>query len=201
MFEQNLQRSMFSTNNEKTFVDKILARQDVEAIRQLIKKKHLTREEMLEILYLVSGTEAKLLNYSDWDRYVILKFFVWLREFIKVAEILYDYTDFLELKSKECKKCGKIIGSTKKTEGCKCEQPKQEFALTKRNRDLIDNIQRMMEHNAKFLIDLYLNIGRTSLSVGATGMLEILKNKYEIAYPNTPNATQMQGGALSILKR
>ena len=54
-----------------------------------------------------------------------------------------------------------------------------------------------MEHNIKFLVDLYLNIGRTSLSVGATGLMEILKNKYEIVYPgaggvNTPMGEQQQ---------
>ena len=56
--------------------------------------------------------------------------------------------------------------------------------LSDRTRKLLSNNERLIEHNAKFLIDLYFNIARTTLSLGATGLLEILKNKYEIAYPN-----------------
>ena len=55
-----------------------------------------------------------------------------------------------------------------------------------------------MEHNVKFLVDLYFNLARTTLSKGATGFLEILKNKYEISYPNaseiqTPTETARKG--------
>lgn len=158
-FEQKLQQKMFSSNAEKTFIDKILAKSDIDDIRKLIKKKKLGREDLLEILYLLSSSESKLLNYSDWDRYVILKFFVWIREFVKVAELLYDYKD--DLKKKE--EHGKIT-------------------ISKRTRKLIQNNERLIEHNAKFLIDLYFNIGRSSLSLGGTGFFEILKNKYEVSY-------------------
>ena len=46
--------------------------------------------ELLELLYMCIGTEAKLVNLSDWDRYVVLKFFVWIREFIKVVESIVN---------------------------------------------------------------------------------------------------------------
>lgn len=182
MFEESLEKAIFNRSPEKTFVDKILARSEVEQIRELIKKPHLTRSELLELLYLLSGTEAKLLNYGEWDRYVILKFFVWIREFIKVAELLYDYQDDLN----ERQKSGKIT-------------------ISKRTKQLLNNNVRLLEHNAKFLIDLYFNIGRTTLSVGATGFLEVLKNKYELSYPlgqapgqqlpeNRPQIYSIRGG-------
>lgn len=160
MFEQELARGIFSRDSEKTFIDKILAKEDVNRIRELIKQPRLKREDLLELLYLLSGTEAKLLNYGEWDRYVILKFFVWIREFVKVAELLYDYQDDLEKKEK--------TGVLK---------------LTPRTKRLLENNQRLIEHNAKFLIDLYFNIGRTTLSLGATGIMELLKNRFEFAYP------------------
>lgn len=174
-FEQNLQSGIFSGQSEKTFIDKILAKDDVNAIREIIKKPKLNRENLLELLYLLSSTEAKLLNYSDWDRYITLKFFVWIREFVKVAELLYDYQDDLKIKEKQGK-----------------------MELSERTKKLLSNNERLIEHNAKFLIDLYFNIGRTTLSLGATGVMEILKNKYEISYPlgqgvNTP-VNQDKGG-------
>jgi hypothetical protein len=208
MFEQQLQNNLFNGQGEKTFIDKVLAKDDVLAIREIVKKPKLTREDLLEVLYLISGTESKLLNYGEWDRYVILKFFVWIREFIKVAELLYDYEDNLKEKSKKCT-CKGYVYSSKEKETlinkstiCKCETPHLVFELNPRTRRLLDNIERLIEHNAKFLVDLYLNIGRTSLSIGATGLMELLKNKYELVYPdqqlNTP--TDSNNNAFKFLR-
>lgn len=191
MFEDALNKGLFQEQAEKTYIDKILSRQDVEAIREIIRKPRLKREDLLEVLYLISGTESKLLNYGEWDRYVILKFFVWIREFVKIAELLYDYQDDLERKENLCK-CGGYQQSENLPVGaliCTCDKFKQKFFLSSRTKRLLDNNERLIEHNAKFLIDLYLNIGRTSLSIGATGILELLKNKYEMTYPGQQLAT------------
>lgn len=161
MIEQKLQQGLFGAPTERSFIDKMLAKQDVDYIRELMRKERLNRSELLELLYMCLSTESKLLNYSEWSRYVILKYFVWIREFIKIAELLFDYQDFL----KKQEASGKIM-------------------LTERTRQLLDNNERLIEHNAKFLIDLYLNIGRTSLSLGATGLMELLTNKYEVVYPD-----------------
>lgn len=177
MLEDNITRNIFAGQTEKTFIDKIFAKEDVEKIRDLIKKPKLTRSELLELLYLISANESKLVNYGEWDRYIALKFFVWIREFIKVAELLYDYKDDLEKKAK--------LSNSK-------------FNLSDRSKQLLDNNERLIEHNAKFLIDLYLNMARTTLSLGATGFIETLKNKYEIAYPNNGSNVQATDEKKSI---
>lgn len=176
-FEEQLNRSLFKTDSEKTYIDKILSRQDVDRVRELIRKKNLEREDVLEMLYLLSSNESKLLNFGEWDRYVILKFFVWIREFVKIAELLYDYQD--DLKAKE---------------------NKGELTLSARSKKLLKNNERFIEHNAKFLIDLYFNICRSTMSLGATGFMELLKNKYEVVYPagqlQTPVDTNHKRGFL-----
>lgn len=158
-FEENLSKSMFSQHSERSFIDKMLARRDIDDVREIIKKKDLTREDLLEILYMLSSSEAKLLNYSEWDRYIILKYFVWLRDFIKVAEIIYQYEDDLKVKQKS---------------GVK---------ITDQTVKILNKNKQFIGHNAKFLIDLYFNIARTTLSLGATGIMELLKQRYEVAYP------------------
>lgn len=160
MLEENLQKSLFSQTTEKTYVDKLLARAEVDHIKELIKKERLNRSELLELLYMCLSTESKLINIGAWDRYIILKFFVWLREFIKIAELMYDYKDYQQ----EKERMGEIL-------------------LSKRTKKIMDTNERLIEHNAKFLIDLYLNILRTTLSLGGTGFLELLKNKFEVTYP------------------
>jgi hypothetical protein len=187
-FEDNIKQAIFSQQTEKTFVDKVLAKDDTKAIQELVKKPKLTRSELLELLYLVASTEAKLVNYSEWERYVILKFFVWIREFTKIAEILYDYQDDLELKEAFCYNCKAYVNlNDKKFEKlpkCSCEKPDLKFKLSLRTKKLLSNNERLLEHDAKFLVDLYLNIARTSLSLSATGFMNTLTNKFEFSYPN-----------------
>lgn len=168
-FEQNLEKSLFSKNPEKTLIDKVLARKDAEEIRVLVKKERLSRSDMLQLLYLLSGVESKLMNYGQWERYVVLKFFVWIREFVKVAELMYDLKDKLE--------------------------KKVSFVMSDRTIKVLDNNQLLIEHNIKFLVDLYLNISRTSLSLGATAFMELLNNRYEVVYPNAtqPQAIEKKG--------
>jgi len=168
-FEDSLQQSMFSQSNEKTFIDKLLAKEEVLRVREIIKKKHLEREDMTELLNMLSSNEIKLLNYGEWERYLMAKFFIWIREFVALAECLYDYED--DLKKKE---------------------EKGEFKISSRARQIIENNKRHIEHNIKYLVDLYFNMSRSTLSLGATGILELLKNKFEMSYQNMPLASSPQ---------
>ena len=160
--EEQIQKAMFASGGDKTFSDKLFAKDDVDKLRNLVKKPNLTRTDLLEILYLMSGNEQKLLNFGEWDRYVSLKFFVWIREFAKVLEQFYDYKETLDKKTIN-----------------------QQYRLTPRAEQMLENIGQLMEHNLKFLVDLSLRIDRSTLSIGATGFLETLKNKFEMTY-NTP---------------
>lgn len=189
-FESQLENLMFSSRSEKTFVDKVLAQDDISALQNLIKKPVLTREELLEILYLLVGKETKLLNFDGWDRYLQLKFFVWIREFVKILEILFDYEDDLKIKQNTCAICGLPIKSNNDII-CNCteQEKKAIITLSKRAERLLQNNKLLMQHNAKFLVDLYLNIARTTMSLGAVGFMETLKNKFELYYPNLPGAT------------
>ena len=180
MFENAIEQSLFRGASEKTFIDKILAKDDVNALRELVKKPRLNRQDLLDILYLLSSAESKLLNYGEWDRYVILKFFVWIREFVEAAELLYDYVDDREKRIKSS------IPSEMIVENVEVSQ-------------LLDNARRRLEHSVKFLIDVYLNINRTTLSLGASGFKEILNNKFEINYSGQqgqqmPQAEAQKGG-------
>lgn len=184
MIEKQLQQGIFNRDVERSFADKVLARQDVDHIRTLMRKHRLSRADLLELQYMCLSTESKLLNYGEWDRYVLLKFFVWVREYFRIAEVLYDYKDSQEEKEK-----------------------KGELFLSARTKRLFDNNCLLIEHTAKFLVDTYLNIGRTSLSLSATGFLDILTNKYEVSYPNASDVNTPQvrepagGGFLGIGKR
>ena len=143
-FEQAIAQQVFSKQQEKTFIDKILAKQDIEGVRELIKKPRLKREELLELLYLLTSTESKLLNYGEWDRYIILKYFVWVREFIKISELLFDYKEYLEAQEKKDE--GSILEQMYKFITSDDEKaPKIDEALKKQNIKVIQNFNAMIE--------------------------------------------------------
>lgn len=181
-FEDAIATQMISKGNEKTYIDKILSKADVDDVRALMKKSPLNRSEILELMYWLAGNESKLVNYSEWDRYIILKFFVWIRDFIKVSERLFDYQDDLKRKESLCSCGGYRDEPDKRYIVCKCPEFNQVFRVSDRTRKLLSNNERLIEHNTKFLCDLYVNIARTSLSVKAFGFQSILNNKYELQY-------------------
>lgn len=162
MFEEKLEKAMFSSTGDKTFIDKLLGKEDIGSIKRIMKKSDLTKEDLAELLYLLSSGESKLFNFSSYERYVYMKFFVWIREFVKITESFYDYYE--DIKNKK---------------------------LTDASRKMLKNTKDILVHNVKFVVDLYFNIGRTSLSLGATGFLEILKNKYEINYGGSGSLTPL----------
>jgi hypothetical protein len=184
-FESEIARKMFNNTSEKTFIDKVLSKEDGERIRDLIKKPRLNRSEILEILYLLGSQESKLLNYGENDRYVILKFFVWIREFVKITELLFDFQDDLYVKDCTCQICNlrfKDIPEGYKLKKCECIMSLPCETITPRARKLLLNVERHIEHITKFLVDLYLTICRTTMSLGATAFMELTRNKYELQY-------------------
>ena len=126
MIEETLQKSMFAGNSDKTFIDKLLGKEDIANIKALMKKEDLTRSEMSELLYLLSSSESKLFNFGEYERYVFMKFFVWIREFVKITESFYDYEANMAKKK-----------------------------LTSESLKMISNIKKILLHNVKFVIDLY----------------------------------------------
>lgn len=199
MFEQAIEKTLLDVKREKSFIDKLLAKDETQRAKELISKPKLKREELLEMLYLVGGTEQKLVNYSEWTRYVALKFFVWIREFVKCAEHLYDFWDDLKRYESICRKCeGYMNNFEDKIKDCKCPNPKPKQIITKRTEKLLYNSERSIEHMAKFLVDLFYINARSSLSIGATGFYEILTNRFEMGYPKEQQ--QEKGGLFNFKK-
>lgn len=165
--ERAIGQSILSSTGEKTFIDKLLGKNDVERVREIIRTKKLSREDLLELLYSLTGTELKLLNMGSWDRYVLIKYFVWIRDFVKNIEIMYDYQEKINKEIKEA-----------------TEESPEEKRRTLRLEKLSDENDKLSEHIIKFMIDLYFIMARTTLSLNATAFMELLKNKYEVHYPN-----------------
>jgi len=87
---QWMKRQMFSVQSERSNVDVILSRRDIERIRQIINKKDMGREDVSELFYLLSGAEVKVLAFKEYDRYLLAKFLTWVGEFVNMSLSLHD---------------------------------------------------------------------------------------------------------------
>jgi len=163
--DKSMSSAIFSNMQDKTFLDKLFARREVDKLKELMRKSPLSREDMLEIMYMIAGTEAKLVNFNEWDRHVILKYYVWVREYMRMVERRFDFQEWLD---------------------------KKKIKISKQSKRLFDHTRGNMEHDVKYLVDVYLNIMRTSLSLGGSGFFEPMKQKAEIAYPFGFPAQQTQ---------
>lgn len=171
-YEGQLSRGIYGTNVEKTFVDKVLAKSEVNEIKELMQKASLTREDLLKLLYLLAGNEIKLLNFGEYDRYLLGKFFAWVRDFVSCAELLFDYKD--------------RVG-------------KGEVKISKLAKAALKNSETMLLHDIKFVIDIYCYLGRSTLSLGAVSFDTLTSQRFEYAYSNAqPTASAPENKGISI---
>ncbi|MEM5810114.1 MAG: hypothetical protein QW156_04480 [Candidatus Aenigmatarchaeota archaeon] len=149
---KEVEKILTATATDKTYIDKILAKSESESLKSLIKKNELTREDLLEILYLLTGLEIKLSNFDEYTRYVLGKYFTWIRELVKIAEFIYDYEE--EIRKGEDDEVNIVY----------------------------QQIKNMMLHNTKFAVDIFLYLSRSSLSLEGVAFDKLSKSRYEYEY-------------------
>lgn len=167
-----MNKYVFSQQTEKTWIDKILDRHDVERVRELIRKEDLNRNELLELLYLLAGNELKLVNFGDWDRYLLGKYFAWIRDFVSVAEGVFDFIDGLM---------------------------KEEY--DEDTKKAAENVKKHILHAVKFNVDVYFYLMRSTLSISASAFDTLTKSRFEYAYPQAELTQPEQKSYFSFFMR
>ena len=150
-----------SGNSEKTFIDKLLGREDINALRDVITEDILDRKSIRKIKYLITSSESKLLNFDEHIYYLMNKYYLWIGELIKIYEMFLDYDE-------------KVFKT-------KFESDPEYKDIT----DIMYSMKRRLSHVVKTSVDIYINISRTTMSKDALAFKEILTNKFDYSY-NAP---------------
>jgi len=158
-YESWLGQYAFRQPLERTFIDKLLSRKEVEELQNLIMKDDLTRKDLLKLLYMLTGAELKLANLSEYDRYILGKYFTWVRDLVKVAEFLYDYEIQIDTYNFS-------------------EEGKQEI------KDTLVAIKKMYLHDVKFSADIFLFLTRSSMAISGIAFDVLSKSRFEYEYGN-----------------
>lgn len=147
-------QSLYRADSEKSRTDKLLARDDIAKIEELIKKDRLELKDLRNLVYLLAGAEIKLVNFGKSDRILIGKFLTWIRDLIAIYEVRIKNNDLL-------------LGNEKTTD---------ETLLASKT------ISQMLDEYIKYLAALFLYGTRSSLSLGAHAFSSLNTEKFEYEY-------------------
>lgn len=142
---------------EKSFVDKTMAKEEIERIRNLLKKDFLDRSSMHELRNLLVGFNLKLVNFDDGERILVGHFLNYIENLFLAEEELYQYV--LLVKDRDG-----YVNAVK----------------------LLENARVRLENTLKFYVDVYLYIVNSSLAIGAVAFNAHTTGRYEYTY-NQPN--------------
>ena len=155
--EQYLGNEMFARNYERTSVDKPLAKEDVQRVKELMKKQHLSKEELTEVYHHVSTTEIKLLNFGVNDKYQLTECIITMDSIFNAAMQIYDiYETLPQTPSSDIEKQTKELWMQNRTLGERC-------------------VRTLLTH--------YLYMSRGTLSLDGVGFDKVITSRHEIVYP------------------
>lgn len=157
-------RSMYGSQIEKTFVDKVLAKEDLEKINEIKAKKDPSKEDLNQLVALVCGMEIKLLNFDRNDQYINGKYYIWVEEIHKIVNDVYDYYE---------SKYANLDDYEKKQ---------------------IDDVKYLMIQNLKFACGIFHFMTRSTLShkAAAFDTLTTTRNEQEYIYGTPPSTGEIQ---------
>jgi len=139
-----------------TNVDKILQDSSVKSLEFLLRKETLTREDINEILSLMVSNEIKTVNLSGYDRWLIGKFYAWIREFSVLADSIFDALD------EEGKRIKYLQPKIKGKDGSKYIY---DYNVSVETLDLLERSKNQIQHSFKYMVNVYLYLSRSTLSV------------------------------------
>lgn len=149
--------SPFVKPSERTVIDKLFAREDIERIREMSKTTRLSKAELQELLHLLTSVEPKLLNLKEWTMYAMSQFLVGITGFVTLAMQYCDAQDLIN----ERKALGKV---------------------SKRTEELFEESRLKIDRSMRFIVNVFSYSGRVTLSKDALAFKEFVRAQWELEY-------------------
>jgi hypothetical protein len=159
-FTDAIGTSPFIRSSEKTVIDKLFAREDVDRIRELQKLSRLNRDQLQELLHLLTAVEPKLLNLEPWTMYAMSQFIVGVTGFMTLAMQFCDVND--------------LIDKREQTGG----------HVSPRTKELFETGRLRVDRSMKFILSTFSYSGRVTLSNKALAFKEFTRERWELEYAN-----------------
>jgi len=201
IYREAMQQSLFKAENEKTRFDKIIGKDDMIRLREIFSKPILNIEEINEIQSIIIGSEIKLTNLTEQERYINHKFYLWISwvssRYSKAIRADEQYQDQFKIRRTE------IIGVDESELAddfvitLDAKQEKQLRSLT--NVILVrQEIQKDYAVIYKEAVNTYLFGLRSPLSAGGNLIKTLATERKELSYEGNlspvPQQQQIKGG-------
>ena len=178
-YEQWLSTLTPKWEQDKTFTDKMLGRQDTDRLITLIQKDELSREDFSEILNIISGINSKLVNYNDFDRYLLGKYYTWIRSFIKMCMGIIGLQEKITGQKQSVEK---YLDSTDNIPDAIRDKLVQDVETYVKDIDDLEKARNIGADDSKFLLDVFLFLSNSTLSLNAAAFDTLTSSRFEYAY-------------------
>lgn len=159
-FEQGITGGMIQGDAEKTRYDKLVSKEEMMRLRELIMQEKFTLKEVNEIMNLANSGETKMTRLDEYERKILGKYLnIWLGNFVK--------------------RYGKVLIAS----GYYKENWDK---LTERQKNMRTDIEKSMTEQFKQSIHSYFYAMRTPLSLEGTLIDSLSKNRQEVEYSGIP---------------
>lgn len=153
--EQIVAQQMSTPVVEKSLLDKLFAKEDIQRITAIHKKANPSREEMQELLQLLTGIESKLLNFDEDYPHILGRYFVRIRETFAHYETMEEfYSQIKPLLTEE------------------------------RTKELFEAMIYKLKSTCLIYSSNFQWIERATMSIEGAGFFNALTNRFEFSYPN-----------------
>lgn len=158
-FENQLGKATFGEESERTRMDKVLSKEEVDRLREIVTKDLLEIEEVDEIINILVSTELKLTNFNENDRYILGKYLLWVSEYGKRYSRAIRTRDYYR---------------------------RQWSYLTERTRSMRIDIEKDYAGTFKQAVHTYCFLARSPLSIGGSLIDRLTSDKREMKYTGSP---------------
>lgn len=163
-----LKNQMFTPSPERTNIDAILSRRDIEKMENLFKKNIWEKEDLQTLMHLLAGAETKMLNFSSHDRIILAKFLAWIEDFVTTGIQAYDIKERME----------------------------EQENLTEGEQDILNKAVELTIHTIRYLTAIFLFLSRSSLSLDAEAFSRFTEQRVVNISPQLENPPQKKKGLL-----
>jgi len=152
--EDIVAKQMQQTSFDKSLLDKLFAKDEIVKITNIHKKTNPTREDMQELKQLLTGMEAKLLNFDEDYPHILGRYLVRIIETFSFYESMEEFY-------------GRI----------------KQYLTEDRTKELYETMIYKLKATCLVYSSNFQWIERSTMSIEGSGFFNALTNKFELSYP------------------
>ncbi len=154
-------KQMQTVKSDKSLLDKLFAKEEIEKITRIHKKENPTRQDMQELKQLLTGMECKLLNFDEDYPHILGRYLVRIIETFSFYESMEEFYSRIK-----------------------------DHLTEKVTKELYESMIYKLKATCLVYSSNFQWIERSTMSIEGAAFSNALTNKFELSYPQMGQAPQ-----------